>query len=275
MQLQNAKQRFESQGLKLGAISYDSPAILKDFAERHKIEFPLLADPNSEVIRSFNVLNADAKGMTKGMAYPGFFYIDSSGVIREKYFEAKYTTRFTANNVIEKLFPELAEEVSQTVEAPHLRLVLSQSDRTVVAGSRVLLTAEIELPPDVHVYSPGVRGYKPIQLVLHASGAIEPAPAVYPRPKSLYLEAIKEQVPVFEGKFRITQDVTVSASKTGDGIRALLSASKTVSITGELQYQACDKTICYPPTSVPVKWELQVQPLDLKRSPKAIQHKGS
>ena len=273
MQLQNARQRFESQGLKLAAISYDSPAILKDFADRHKIEFPLLADPNSEVIRSFNVLDAEAKGMTKGMAHPGFFYIDSSGVIREEYFEAKYTNRFTANNVIEKLFPELAEEVSQTVEAPHLRLGLSQSDRTVVAGSRVMLTAEIELPPDVHVYSPGVRGYKPIQLVLHASRAIEPAPVVYPSPKSLYLEAIKEQVPVFEGKFRITQDVTVSASKTGDGIRALLSASKTISITGELQYQACNKTICYPPTSVPVKWELQVRPLDLKRSPKAIQHK--
>jgi len=147
VQLQNAQQRFEAQGLKLAAISYDSPAILKDFAERHKIEFPVLADPDSEVTRSFKVLNAEAKGMTKGMAYPGFFYIDASGVIREKYFEAKYTNRFTANNVFEKLFPELTEEVSGLVEAPQLRLILSQSDRTVVPGSRVTLTAQIELPP--------------------------------------------------------------------------------------------------------------------------------
>ena len=58
MQLQSAKQRFAAQGLKLAAISYDSPAILKDFAERHRIDFPLLADPNSEIIRKFNVLNA-------------------------------------------------------------------------------------------------------------------------------------------------------------------------------------------------------------------------
>jgi AhpC/TSA family protein/cytochrome c biogenesis DsbD-like protein len=273
VQLQNAQQRFEAQGLKLAAISYDSPAILKDFAERHKIEFPVLADPDSEVTRSFKVLNAEAKGMTKGMAYPGFFYIDASGVIREKYFEAKYTNRFTANNVFEKLFPELTEEVSGLVEAPQLRLILSQSDRTVVPGSRVTLTAQIELPPDVHVYSPGVQGYKPIQLILHAHGGIEPAPVVYPAPKTLYLQAIKEQVPVFEGKFRITEDITVGASKAGDGLRALLSASKTVSIEGELHYQECDETICYPPTSVPVKWELQIQPLDLKRSPKPIQHK--
>ena len=37
---------------------------------------------------------------------------------RKVYFEAKYTDRFTPNNVIGKLFPELTEEVSQKIEAP-------------------------------------------------------------------------------------------------------------------------------------------------------------
>src|SRR5215472_623440 len=261
------------QGIKLAAISYDSPAILKDFGDRHKIEFPLLADPDSRIIRSFHVLNEEAKGMNKGMAYPGFFYIDAGGVIREKYFETKYTNRFTPNNVMGKLFPELTEGVRQNVEAPHLRLTLGQSDRTVAPGSRVTLGAEIELSPDVHVYSPGVKGYKPIQLVLHASGGIEPAPAIYPGSKTLYLQAIKEQVPVFEGKFRITQDITIPVSKIGAGVRALLGSANTVSIAGELQYQACNATICYPPTPAPVKWEVRVEPLDLHRSPKSIQHK--
>src|SRR5215467_1011446 len=244
-----------------------------DFARRHKIEFPLLADPDSKVIRSFNVLNAEATGMTRGMTHPGFFYIDEGGAIREKYFETKYTNRFTANNVIEKLFPELTQEVGQTVEVPHLRLTLSQSDHTVVPGSRVTLIVQVELPRDVHVYAPGVNGYKPIKLILHNSGGIEPAPVAYPSSKILYLETIKEQVPVFEDRFRITQDVTITPSKAGDGIRAVFSAGRTVSIAGELQYQACDKTICYTPTSVPVKWELKVQPLDLHRSPEDIRHK--
>jgi hypothetical protein len=257
----------------LAAISYDSPAILKDFAKRHRIDFPLLADSRSEIIRSFNVLNTEAKGMTKGMAYPGFFYIDESGVIREKYFEAKYTSRFTANNVIGKLFPELTEEVTQNIEAPHLRLALTQSDRTVAPGSRITLVAEIELAPGVHVYSPGAKGYKPIQLALQPFSGIELSALTYPNPKVLYLEAIQERVPVFEGTFRITQDVTVTPSKTGDVVRSLVSAEKTMSITGELKYQACDKAICYPPTAVPVKWRLQILPLDLKRSPEAIQHK--
>src|SRR5262250_910880 len=259
--------------MKLAAISYDSQAILADFAKRHQIDFPLLADPDSKVIRSFNVLNAEAKGMNKGMAHPGFFYIVGDGVIREKYFEAKYTNRFTASSVIAKLFPELTQEVSQSLEAPHLRLTLSQSDRTVVPGSRLTLIVDVELPPGVHVYSPGVKGYKPIQLVLHPSGGIEPAPSIYPGSKILYLQAIKEQVPVFEGKFRITQDVTIPVSKVGAGVRAMLGSSNTVSIAGELQYQACDATICYPPTSAPVKWEVKVEPLDLHRSPENIRHK--
>ena len=33
-------------------------------------------------------------------------------VIRQEYFEAKYTDRFTPNSVIGKLFPELTEEVN-------------------------------------------------------------------------------------------------------------------------------------------------------------------
>jgi len=273
VQLQNAKQRFEAQGLKLAAVSYDSPAILKDFAERHKIEFPLLADPNSEVIRTFNVLNTQAKGMTKGMAYPGFFYLDADGIIREKYFTAKYTDRLTANNLIAKLFPELSAEVTQDIKAPHLQLSLAQSDRSVIPGGRVTLIAEIELPPDVHVYSPGVQGYKPIQLALQGRPGIELQPVVYPKSKVLYLEALQEHVPVFEGKFRISQDLTVTPSKASDALRSLFSKERTIFITGDLKYQACDQTVCYPPTSVAVKWELKVQPLDLHRSPGNIRHK--
>jgi len=271
VQLQDAKQKFEAKGIKLAAISYDSPAILKDFAERHKIDFPLLADPDSKIIASYGVLNLEATGMMKGMALPGYFYVDAGGVIREKFFGAKYTERFTANNVIGKLFPELVEEASQRVEAPYLALETSQSDRTVVPGSRFTLAAQVELPKDVHVYAPGVKGYKPIQLELEPSPDFAPAPPVYPSSKILYLEAIKEQVPVFEGKFDITSDVKISASP--DFMKSLDTSKKTVTIAGELRYQACDKTTCYLPTSIPVTWQIEVLPLDLQRSPESIQHR--
>ena len=158
-----------------------------------------------------------------------------------------------------------------TVEAPHLQLALEQSDRTGVPGTRITLSAEVKLPPDVHVYAPGTQGYKPIKLALDEMKEVELKPAVYPQSKILYLPAIKEKVPVFEGAFRISQDVKVSS--TAEFWGSLGKDGKTIAITGKLEYQACDKTICYLPTSVPVKWQLQVFPLDRTRAPLDIRHK--
>jgi hypothetical protein len=231
----------------------------------------MLADPDSKTIKAYGVFNAEATGMQKGFARPGYFFIDPSGVIREKFFEAKYRERLTGNSIIAKLFPELGQEVTETVEAPHLQLALEQSDPVGVPGTRITLVAEVRLPPDVHVYAPGTQGYKTIRLVLDSIPQLEFKPVVYPMSKTLFLPAIKEQVPVFEGTFRISQDVRVNSGSEFWG--SLGKDGKLFTITGKLEYQACDKTICFLPTSVPVKWQLQVFPLDRTRAPVEIRHK--
>lgn len=270
VQLQQAQQKFKDRGVGIAAISYDSPAILSEFAQRQQISLPLLADPSSEIIRKFHVLNADAKGMTAGMAYPGFIYVDATGRVKEQFFESAYTDRHTANNVIAKLFPELKEQVDRNVDAPHISLKLQQTDQIGIPGTRLSLIAEIQLGANLHVYAPGVTGYKPIELRLDLPPEIKAEPAVYPTPKILFLPVIHERVPVFEGRFRIVQDVTVKADRPA---LASLDPGKSISIHGQLKYQACDDKICYVPTSVPVSWQLQVVPLDLKRSSDAIQHR--
>ena len=209
--------------------------------------------------------------MQKGFARPGYFFIDPSGIIKEKFFEARYRERLTGNSIISKLFPELGQEVTATLEAPHLQLALEQSDLTGVPGTRITLVAEVHLPPDVHVYAPGTQGYKPIKLVMESIPQLELKPAIYPPSKTLYLPVIKEQVPVFEGTFRITEDVRVSSSSEFWG--SLGKDGKTFAITGKLEYQACDKSICYVPASVPVTWQLHVLPLDRTRAPVEVRHK--
>src|SRR5580693_8538154 len=226
----------------MAAISYDSVEILKSFADRRKIEFPMLADPESKTIRMYEVLNAEATGQYKGMARPGYFFIDTNGTIREKFFEVKYRQRFSGNNVVGKLFPNLGDEVTDTVQSPHLHLAVEQSDRTGFPGGRITLTAEVQLPPDVHVYAPGVEGgYKPIALVMDPSTGVEFTPVNYPRAKVLYLPAIKERVPVFEGKFRITQELQISSATAFSN--SLGADGKTITITGKFAYQACDSKI--------------------------------
>src|ERR1700726_1809314 len=136
----------------------------------------MLADPDSKTIQAYGVLNREATGMQKGFARPGYFFIDPNGIIREKFFEAKYRERLTGNSIIAKLFPELGQEVTETLEAPHLQLAVQQSDRTGVPGTRVTLVAEVRLPPDVHVYAPGTQGYKPIKLVIDPMPEMELKP---------------------------------------------------------------------------------------------------
>jgi hypothetical protein len=245
--------------------------ILKSFADRRKIEFPLLADPESNAIREYEVLNAEAAGQYTGMARPGYFFIDPQGVIREKFFEAKYRQRSSGNNIIGKLFPALGDEVTDNVEAPHLRLAVEQSDRTAFPGGRMTLSVEVQLPPDVHVYAPGVKGYKPIALTMDPTPGLDFTSVSYPHEKILYLPAIKERVAVFEGKFLISQELKVSA--VADFSNSLGTDGKTFTLTAKLDYQACDSKICYLPTSVPVKWQVQVLPLDRQRAPEAIRHK--
>lgn len=231
----------------------------------------MLSDADSQTIQAYQVLNAEGTGQFKGMARPGYFFIDPNGVIREKFFEAKYRERLSGNNVIAKLFPELGQEVTATVEAPHLQLAVGQSDHTTFPGERVTLTAEIKLPPDVHVYAPGAKDYKPVNLAIDAPVAWRLQPAVYPHSKVLFLPVIKERVPVFEGAFHISQDLQVPTAAAFSG--SLGADGKAFTITGKLSYQACDSKICYLPTSIPVQWQVQVIPLDRQRAPEDIRHK--
>ena len=107
--------------------------------------------------------------------------------------------------------------------------------------------------------------------MIEPTAQLEFKPASYPEPKILYLPAIKESVPVFEGTFRISQDVQVNTGSEFWG--SLGKDGKLFTISGKLEYQACDKTTCYLPASVPVKWQLQVLPLDRTRAPVDIRHK--
>jgi hypothetical protein len=244
---------------------------LRDFAVRRNIELPLLADPDSQVIRAYDLLNPEAVGEYKGMARPGYFFIDPTNVIREKFFEAKYRTRNSGNNVISKMFPELGEEVTGTVEAPHLQVAVEQSDRTAIPGSRITLTAEVRLPRDIHVYAPGTKGYKTVNLVIDCPPELELTPSVYPRAKILYMAAIKENVPVFEGTFRIRQDIKVSSAYAFS--ESLGPEGKTFTISGKLVYQACDSKTCFLPASAAIQWQVHVLALDRQRSSESIRHK--
>jgi DsbC/DsbD-like thiol-disulfide interchange protein len=248
----------------LAAISYDSPAVLKSFADRKGITFPLLSDPESKIIRAYDILNETSpKGPFYGIPYPGTYVLNPKGVVTEKYFEDDFSQRYTATAILTKQFGAPVGNAHSTITAKHLTISASAGEDVVHTGQRIVLAVDIDLPHGMHVYAPGVQGYIPVNLSLAESNAIVSHPAVYPPSKILRLKAINESVPVYTDKVRVLQDVTIGKNaKPGD-----------LPIEGSFRYQACNEKICFIPETVPVKWTLHVEALDRQRAPTDIQHK--
>jgi AhpC/TSA family/Disulphide bond corrector protein DsbC len=275
VELESQRESLRKRGLGLAALSYDSVAILKDFATRKQITFPLLSDPESKVIRAFGILNDTdypPGQMAYGVPYPGTLVIDANGVVRSKFFEKTYAERRTAASIL-TLAGETTDSSISATSTPTFTLSTSSSNAEAAPGQRVTLVLDFELRPTMHAYAPGVQGYRPLRLLLDPQPLVTVYETKLPPPRRYHFEPLGETVPVFEGRFRVTQDLTLAGGR--EFTELLKTTQPTLAITGTLQYQVCSDRVCYPPASMPVRWTIRVRELDRERSPEAIQHRAA
>ena len=146
---------FEAAGAKLYVLSYDEADALADFKKAHGTTFTMLSDPDSEVIRSFGILNAtiaDDDHPWYGIPYPGVYITDSDGIIVEKFFENNFTVRPGPEQLLaavrgeEVLLEERPDPVSEvSVDVDFV------GDSLPVGISRQIV-ARFSLPEGMHVY---------------------------------------------------------------------------------------------------------------------------
>ncbi len=204
------------------------------------------------------------------MPYPGTIVTDASGLVRAKLFEKEYAERRTAASLL-ALEGGPASGATSEVRTDHFLLRLSASNARVAAGNRVSLVLDFEMDAARHAYAPGVQGYRPLALHLEPAPLVTVHPTAFPAAREYHYEPLRETVPVFAGRFRVLQDVTVAGGReVADRLR---SGDTTLEIRGRLDYQVCSDRACYPPASLPVRWTLVLVPLDLERSPEALRPK--
>jgi hypothetical protein len=273
VELQANLNNVRKQGLGLAAISYDSPAVLKSFAERKGIAFPMLSDGDSKTIRAYGILNetVPANSAQYGIPHPGTFILNPRGEVVSKYFEEDYRERYTASDILVRQFGEAAGAAKTVVETRQLRLSTSASLAAVKTGQRIALTIDVDLKPKMHVYAPGVVGYIPIDWSIAESPAIKIFPAAYPASKNLHLRVINETVPVYQGRFQLERDIIIGPDAA---VKPLLNDKGDLTIAGAFRYQACDDRTCYIPQTVPLSWTLRYEALDRQRAPVELQRKG-
>lgn len=148
------------------------------------------------------------------------------------------------------------------VAAPHLSLTTFATDAVVAPGTHFSLVIDLVPGPRVHVYAPGVTGYKPITLTLTPQNGLVARNAQFPTPTDYFFKPLNEHVNVFDRPFRIVQDVMIDASRDAE---AALKGRTSITIAATLDYQACDDKICFTPQTVPLTWTIAMKPLDRER----------
>ena len=282
---------LENAGIGVAAISYDSPAVLQDFSQRRGIDFPLLADEGSEVISRYGILNTVAEeglgpdgdnpdvvadvaryvsvfGASQavvGTPYPGTFMIDADGRVASRYFEEFYRERNTTSNVLLKEGIGLSPIEAIEGSSPQLDFTAWPSNTTVAMGSRFSIVLEIRPGEGMHVYAPGAEanGYRVIGLEMTPSDMFRLEPVEYPDSEIYHFVPLDEFVPVFQQPFTLLQEVVMAASPETE---TALEDMETITLSGFLNYQACDDAICYLPQSVPVSFVLDAESPDRQRA---------
>ena len=86
VQLQKDAEALEKAGIQVIGISYDKPDVLKEFAQKKRIRFPLHSDPESKLIDKYQVRNEqESRGSRKyGICHPVTVLIGKDGTVKAK-----------------------------------------------------------------------------------------------------------------------------------------------------------------------------------------------
>jgi DsbC/DsbD-like thiol-disulfide interchange protein len=136
-----------------------------------------------------------------------------------------------------------------TTANPHLAVNGRTSAETVAAGSAITLSFEVTPRRRMHVYAPGAD-YQVIAIALDPMPGLKTTDVVYPPSEIYHFEPTDERVPVYQKPFTLTQQVTLGPET--------VKGRTTVTLTGRIDYQACDDRVCFKPATIPFTFELKV-----------------
>ena len=101
-----------------------------------------------------------------------------------------------------------------------------------------------------------MRGYRVIAFKLDENPRVRALPMRYPASEIYDFKPLKEKVNVYQKPFRLTQDLVLDGSAAS---QEALRGKASITVTGTLQYQACDDKQCYNPVSLPLSWDVKLR----------------
>jgi peroxiredoxin len=289
VELQSRVKELRDRGLGLAVISYDSREIHEAFSRQNGMTFPLLSDKGSETIKRYGILNTvveEALGpnrddpavkadvskyisgsgtvppMMKGIAFPGTFILDRQGRVTSRFFEDFYVERSTVASMLKRLDRRDQPVAGTRVSTEHLEVSTYPSDAAVAPGNRFSLAVGIHPKRGMHLYAPGASGYRVISLSIAEQPFVRILPLKYPASEIYFFKPLNERVPVYQKPFTLVQEIVLEGQPPA---QAAFKGRNSLTLSGTLEYQACDDNVCFNPASIPLSWTVSLRPLVLQR----------
>jgi len=243
------------EGIVVLAISPDPPEILARFAERCGVEFPLLSDTDSRVIRAWGLFNdqIEPDHAYFGVPHSGVFLVDDQGIVFDKHLGPDHRIRESVANAVQERFGLDTGHKGVQLDTGHGLIRAWLTAPTIRPQQLNLLTVEIEIPPGEHIYGePLPEGYVSLTLELAVKGDLLIIDDIrFPSTRIQHLVVLEEDLPVYEGT------VTIKVI-----CRGLTSKSMAIDPTLKIRFQACDEALCHAPQDHELRLSLRAVPHD-------------
>ncbi len=239
---------------------------MERFGEAYKIEYPLLSDVGSKVIRAFGIFNTNVPEdhkMMYGIPWPGDYLIAPDGTVRDKLFLRSYEHRVSASEVVLRNFGVDAGANSVEIKTDVLTATVSLSADRCFPGQELGVALRVQLKPGWHIYGkPLPANYQPTELSFESSLIAEQSLEL-PSAKPMELKALGETLPVYENEFQALGKLHIRWSPPmaakfleplGERIEPGLHQ-----IEGILRFQACSDQVCETPQTIRVKLPLRIE----------------
>jgi len=235
------------------ALSYDEADALKDFGEAHRITYALLSDPDSDVIRSFGILNTlidPSDHPWFGIPYPGTYVVNPAGTITQKFFDNNLAVRVGSEKLLRAALgqPMLETNASETA-LDTVQVSVALDGNTLAPTVQKDLVVSFSVPRGRHVYAePAPQGSVAVDVVLDENKRLVQRPLVRPTSAPHTLAGTGESFRVHHGVFELRLPLTVNGGFGG--------GSTEISVSGEVRWQSCDNEVCDIPAGQ--RFELQL-----------------
>ena len=248
-------QYFDAAGIAVYALSYDEADALRDFRDAHGITYTLLSDPDSDVIRSFGILNTlidPTDHPWYGIPYPGTYVVNPEGTIMHKFFDNNLAVRAGPEQLLRAALGQPMLETKASETAPDaVQVSVALDGNTLAPTVQKDLVVSFSVPRGRHVYAePAPQGSVAVDVVLDENKRLVQRPLVRPTSAPHTLAGTGESFRVHHGVFELRLPLTVNGAVGG--------GATEISVSGEVRWQSCDSEVCDIPAGQRFEFELPV-----------------